>query len=129
MSKFFGPVNFWLNSLLSPHCKKKINKKKFHEGFLQIWSHLLKKFLTLFRMGIFGAAHRWWERSQKGPSLPKISHTYSTMMKLGTDIPYLKKIQKIYESRHTPWLLLISAFFHRKSANFVISRNTDIDYI
>ena len=53
-------------------------------------------------MGIFGAAHRWWEWSQKGPSLPKISHTYSTMMKLDTDIPYLKKIQKIYESRDTP---------------------------
>ena len=27
------------------------------------------------------------------------SHTYPTMMKLGTVIPYLKKIQKAYESR------------------------------
>ena len=34
--------------------------------------------------------------------LPKICHTYPTMMKLGTVIPYLKKIQKIYESRDTP---------------------------
>ena len=33
---------------------------------------------------------------------PKIFHTYPTMMKLGTVIPYLKKIQKIYESRDTP---------------------------
>ena len=31
--------------------------------------------------------------------LPKICHTYPTMMKLGTVTPYLKKIQKIYESR------------------------------
>ena len=31
---------------------------------------------------------------QKGP-LPKICLTYPTMMKLGTVIPYLKKIQKI----------------------------------
>ena len=34
--------------------------------------------------------------------LPKICHTYPTMMKLGTVIPYLKKIQKIYESCDTP---------------------------
>ena len=35
-------------------------------------------------MGFFGAAH-----------------TYPTMMKLGTIVPYPKKIQKIYESRDT----------------------------
>ena len=34
-------------------------------------------------------------------SLPKIFHTYPTMMKPGAVIPYLKKIQKIYESRDT----------------------------
>ena len=32
---------------------------------------------------------------------PKICHKYPTMMKLGTVIRYLKKIQKIYESRDT----------------------------
>ena len=32
-----------------------------------------------------------------GRGLPKICHTYPTMMKLGTVIPYLKKIQKIYQ--------------------------------
>ena len=36
------------------------------------------------------------------PPLPKISHTYPTIMKLGTVIPYLKKTQKIYKSRDTP---------------------------
>ena len=35
---------------------------------------------------------------KKAP-LPKICHRYPAMMKLGTVIPYLKKIQKIYESR------------------------------
>ena len=35
-------------------------------------------------------------------ALPKICHTYPAMMKLGTVIPYLKKIKKIYESRETP---------------------------
>ena len=39
---------------------------------------------------------------QKAPPLPKICHTYPTMMKLGAVIPYPKKIQKIYESRDTP---------------------------
>ena len=34
---------------------------------------------------------------QKG-SLPKICHTYPTMIKLGTIIAYPKKIQKLYES-------------------------------
>ena len=33
--------------------------------------------------------------------LPKIRHTYPTMMKLGTVIPYLRKIQKMYKSRDT----------------------------
>ena len=51
--------------------------------------------LTLFRKGFFGAAHEWM-----GPfcPLPKIRHTYPTMMKLGTIIPYLRKIQKMYHS-------------------------------
>ena len=53
--------------------------------------------LTLFRMGIFGAAHGWG--GQKVPT--QVCHTYLAMMKLGTVITYLKKIQKIYESRDT----------------------------
>ena len=58
--------------------------------------------------------------------LPKICHIYPTMMKLGTVILNLKKIQKIYESCDTPLEFLTLAVFHRKSANFDISRNTDI---
>ena len=52
--------------------------------------------LTLFRMCISGAAYAFLL------PLPKICRTYPTMMKLGTVILYLKKIQKIYESRDTP---------------------------
>ena len=52
-------------------------------------------------MGIFEAAHGWGERGGKKAPLPKNCHTYPTMMKLGTVIPNLKKIQKIYESRDT----------------------------
>ena len=39
--------------------------------------------LTLFTMGLFGAAHRWGE--QKGP-FAKICHAYPTTMKLGSYI-------------------------------------------
>ena len=52
-------------------------------------------------MGFFGAAHGWGGGAKTFP-LPKICHTYSTMVKLGIVIPYPKKIQKIYESRDTP---------------------------
>ena len=55
--------------------------------------------LTLFRMAIFGAAQRWGPKSIR---LPKICHTYPTMMKFASVIPYLQKILKICESRDTP---------------------------
>ena len=51
--------------------------------------------LTLFRMGLLRAAHRWWKQNVSPfPCLPKICYTCPTMMKLGTFIPYLKKIRK-----------------------------------
>ena len=56
--------------------------------------------LTLFMTGIFGAAHGW--RWAKRPPLPKICDIYPTIMKLGAVIPYLRKIQKVYQSRDTP---------------------------
>ena len=51
------------------------------------------KLLTLFRKGFFRAAYGWDGGGRKSP-LPKICHTYSTMMKLDTVIPYLKKSKK-----------------------------------
>ena len=52
-------------------------------------------------MGFFGAAYGW-VGAKKGGGLPKICHTYPTTMKLGSNIPYPKKIQKTYESLDTP---------------------------
>ena len=53
---------------------------------LFFWFFTLRKVhLTLLRMGFFGVFKA---------SLPIICHTYPTMMKLCTVIPYLKKIQK-----------------------------------
>ena len=51
--------------------------------------------------GLFRSCSRMGE-GQKGTPFPKICHTYPTMMKRGTVIPYPKKIPKIYESCDTP---------------------------
>ena len=56
-------------------------------------------------MGFFGAAHGRGSGGGGGakrPSLPKMCHTYPTMIKLGGVILYLKKIQKLYELGQTP---------------------------
>ena len=83
--------------------------------------------LTLFRscsqMGWGGVG------GAKSSPLPKICHIYPTMMKLGAVIPYLMKIQKIYESRDTPLNSAEICDFHPKSANFATPRNTDIHCI
>ena len=71
------------------------------EEFYDYIKHMI---LTLLRMGFFGAAHGWGGGGGgKKATLPKICHTYPTMMKLGKVIPYAKKIQKIYESRDIPF--------------------------
>ena len=53
--------------------------------------------LTLFRMGIFGAAHLWG--TERPPSLKSVTHILQ-WWNLAV-ISYLKKIQKIYESCDT----------------------------
>ena len=42
------------------------------------------------------------QKCPPAPSVPKICHTYPTMTKLSTAIPYLTKIRNIYKSRETP---------------------------
>ena len=61
-------------------------------------------------MGLFGTAHGWGE-SKKVP-LPKISHTYPTMIKLGTVVPYQRKIQKIHELRKFCYIKKYRHKFH-----------------
>ena len=69
----------------------------------------------------------------KNIPLPKLCLTYPAMMKLSTawhSFTAAKGDEKIYASLDTPLsILLILAFFHRKSANFAISINKDINYI
>ena len=52
--------------------------------------------------GHFGAVHGLKGVGAKSTPSSKICRTYPTMMKLGTVIPYLKKIKKIYESHDAP---------------------------
>ena len=47
---------------------------------------------------LFGDPH---DVEKKGPPLPNICHTYPTMTKYRTLIPYLKDIKKVKKSRNT----------------------------
>ena len=86
--------------------------------------------LILFRMGFFGAVHGWGGAFLPHP--PKIHHTYPTMMKLGTVIPYLRKIKKMYKSRdtfldscgHRHFLPEISKFCHIKNYTYRLDFDT-----
>ena len=75
-------------------------EKGISEDVEKLFQLLSKKtaVVTLFRMGVFRAAHRWGGRSP----LPKICQTYPIIMKLGTLICYLKKIQKMYKLHDPP---------------------------
>ena len=58
-----------------------------------IFNNSIITILTLLRMALFGATHGWV--GAKRFPLTKMSHTYLSMTKLRTVMPYLKKIQKI----------------------------------
>ena len=52
----------------------------------------------------------------------KICCIYPTMMKFGSYTLAKEGQKNILITWHTPWALLTSAFFHRKSANITISK-------
>ena len=66
----------------------------------KIASTLDYKGINLIQDGLFWGCSRMGGGGFMTP-LPKIYHTYPTMMKLGTVIPYLRKIKKTYKSRDT----------------------------
>ena len=84
--------------------------------------------LNLIQDGLFqGCSRMGGGQKIPPPPLPKICHTYPTMIKFGTVIPYLKKTQKLYESRDTSlefcWYQLflqeISKFFYIKKYRYI----------
>ena len=78
-------------------------------------------------MGFLGGSSRIeWEGCKKAP-IPKTYYAYPTKKKLGTILLYLRKIQKIYESVTHLFSSAHISNFYQISANFAISRNTNID--
>ena len=66
---------------------------------------------------------------KKAPLL-KIYHTCPTLMKLGTVLKNQGQGSKKYMNHMTQFLSSVDiSIFHRKSAKFFMSRNTDIDCI
>ena len=66
-------------------------------------AHYIKSATDLFnpiQMSLFWTAHGW--RKGEKTLHPKVCHIYPAVMKLGAVVPYLKKIQKICESRDSP---------------------------
>ena len=63
----------------------------------------------------------------KKPPFPKICHTYLQWWNLAQLHLTKKNQNNIWITWHTPCVLLKSAFSHWKSANFAISKNTNID--
>ena len=122
----------WLCSIFSSLLNVKISTTFIFRTVAPRWGRVCRRVITSTYptpAEIIVAVHRWGK--VKRVPFPKICHAYPTMMKLGTVLPYLKKIQEIYESCNT--LLELSSadisIVHRKSANFAISRNADIDCI
>ena len=68
-----------------------------------------KQTVTPIQDGLFWSCS--WMGGKKVPLLPKICNTYPIMMKLGTAITYLKKIETISESRDTSLVFCWHQYF------------------
>ena len=79
--------------------------------------------LTLFRMVFFGAAHGW-VGAFLPPSLKPVTLSYN--MKLGTVIPYLRKIQKIYKPRDTSLEFCWHQHFFTKNQQILLHQDIQI---
>ena len=73
-------------------------------------------------MGLLEATHGWGKNSP----LPKICHTYPTVIKLGTIIPYLKRFQKIYKSRDAPLEICLYQHFLTRNQQLLLYQEIEI---
>ena len=111
--------------------------------FLYITIRVIIFIFNPIQDGLFrGCSRMGGKEGQKGP-LPRICHTYPTMMKLGTVIPYLKKTQRVYESCQTPrefcWhqhfftgnrqILLYQEYGYRLHFLYIISNSFNFDWV
>ena len=111
-----SPFKFWIP------CKFKSTQK-----------NILRPPLTQFKMGFFGAARRQEGEiggAKSHPSIKSVTHILQSW-NLAV-IPYLKNVQKIYESRDTPlefcwhWLFSpeISNFYYIKKYRYRLQFDT-----
>ena len=107
-------------SLFSASCTVRAIYKRFDDDIICYDFKLTFQSIDINRIhdGLFRGCSRMG--GTKAP-LPKICHTYPTMMKLGTVIPYLKKIQKLYKSSDT----LLDFCWHQ---HFVIDKQQILLY-
>ena len=78
--------------------------------------------LSCFQNGSFWGCWRMWEGVKKAP-FPKICHIYPTMMKLGTVVHYVKKIQKYINHMTYPITSADISIFSREISNFCYVKN------
>ena len=93
-------------------------------SILAAWTECRFKKTQMFTFNPIQDGH-FWGCSQIGGGPPSFLKSVADILQWWN----LTDPKNIWITWHTPWVLLTSAFFHRKSANFVISRNTDIDCI
>ena len=98
-------VDRQLNSSVSPSGCKFFSQTRNEKNLTQMKRSTKVSCLTLYKQSLNpiqdGPFRGCSRMGSKRPPNRKICHTYPTMMKLGTVIPYLKRIQKIYESCDT----------------------------
>ena len=88
-------------------------------GLKNSFNNSLYRFFNPVQDGLFGGFSRMG-------LLPKFCHTCPTMMKLGTVIPYPKKIQKIYESRDTPLEFSWHQYFFTRNQKILLYQEIQI---
>ena len=96
---FFCNFNFFVSVFKYIVTRRYTVTNMLTSEFFYSWYFLEFLYLILFRGPLTDGGGGGC--CKKTP-LHKICHTYPTMMKLCTVIPWLKKIKKIYESRDTP---------------------------
>ena len=80
-------------------------------------------------MGFIRAAHEWGSQRATPPPPQNLSHiSYNDETLYSCTLPK-EDPKNVWIAWHTTWVLLTSAFFQRKWANWAISRNTDVDCI
>lgn len=115
----------------------KLSTDIFHNVYQFFFQNKMPNTPKTFSYLMCGWAYSRWAFGRllidgRGPKSPlsKICQTYLAIIKLGTVIPSLMNIRKIYESRDTLLdFCWCNQFFHRKQAMFVIWGNTDVNCI